>query len=86
MRSTFRALEALVWVTQLGLSVAGPPVLFLLLAAWLKTRFGFGDWVTVVGIVLGLLGALGGAISSFRTLHRLARREQEPPQGFNEHE
>lgn len=86
MRSTFRTLQALVWVTQLGLSVAGPPVLFILLASWLRSRCGWGVWVVVLGIVLGVLGAVGGAVSSFRTLHRLAKRESDPPQGFNEHE
>lgn len=86
MRGTFRALQALVWLTQLGLSVAGPPVLFILLTAWLRDHCGWGGWVVTLGIVLGVLGAIGGLVTSFQTLHRLAKREQNPPQGFNDHE
>ena len=86
MRSTFRVLSVLVWLTQLGLSVAGPPVLFILLGSWLKDRFGLGSWVLIVGIALGVLGAIGGLISSFQTLHRMAKREPEPPSGFNDHD
>ena len=86
MRSTFRVLSVLVWLTQLGLSVAGPPVLFILLGRWLRDRFGLGSWVLIVGIVLGVLGAVGGLISSFQTLHRMAKQEPEPPSGFNDHD
>lgn len=35
----------LAWVTQLGLSVAFPLAGFVLLAVWLKNRFGWGNWV-----------------------------------------
>ena len=86
MRSTFRVLNALVWLTQLGLSVAGPPVLMILLGSWLRDGCGWGGWVVTVGIILGVLGAVGGLISSLQTLHRMAKREQQPPTGFNEHD
>ena len=86
MRSGFKVLSVLVWVTQLGLSVAGPPVLFILLGSWLRGSCGWGGWITVVCIGLGVMGAIGGLVSSFQTLHRMANREAEPPQGFNEHD
>lgn len=86
MRATFKVLRVLVWLTQLGLSVAGPPVLFILLGSWLHQSCGWGGWVVTVGVILGVLGAVGGLISSFQTLHRMAKQEPQPPTGFNEHE
>lgn len=87
MRGAFGVLRVAVWLTQLGLSVAGPPVLFLLLGSWLHKSCGWGGWVVVVCIILGVLGAAGGLISSLRTLNRLGHSpEDEPPMGFNDHD
>ena len=87
MRSSYKALHVLVWLTQAGLSVVLPPLLFVWGSAWLKNRFGLGGWITVVGIVLGVLGAVGGLINTFRTLNRLGKRLEDPPaRGFNEHD
>lgn len=87
MRGAFRVLNLLVWLTQLGLSVAGPPVLFILLGSWLHKSCGWGEWVTLVCIILGVLGSLGGLISSMKSLHRLAQQnEEKPPPGFNDHD
>ena len=87
MRGTYRALQVLVWLTQAGLSIVIPPLLFIGGAAWLKARFSLGDWVTVVGIVLGVLGVIGGLINTFRTLDRIGHApEDEPPRGFNDHD
>ena len=38
-------LNLIVWLTQLGLSTALPLAGFILLAVWLRSRFGWGDWV-----------------------------------------
>ena len=46
-------LSLLVWLTQLGLSVALPPAGFILLAVWLRNQFGFGVWVIWVAIGIG---------------------------------
>ena len=47
-------MQLLTWLTQLGLSTAVPLAGFVLLAVWLRERFGWGAWVIVGGIVLGL--------------------------------
>ncbi len=78
----------LVWLTQLGLSVAVSPALFILLAVWLRNRFDWGAWVLWVGIGLGLYSAVAGFLSSLRTMERLAgNAKKEPPTpAFNDHE
>lgn len=75
----------LVWLTQLGLSVAVSPALFILLAVWLR---GFwGSWVLWAGIALALYSAVAGLISSLRTMKRLSEGKKEtPPVAFNDHD
>ncbi len=78
----------LVWLTQLGLSVAAPLASFLLIALWLRGSLGWGDWVIWVGLVLGLLTALSGFRSSLKLLDRSARDKKKPPEppvSFNDH-
>ena len=79
----------LTWLTQLGLSVALPPVVFILLAVWLRNSYGWGQWVIWVGIVLGFYSAVQGFRSSLKAMSRLSKSKQEkepPPVGFNDHE
>ena len=78
----------LVWLTQLGLSVALPPAICILLARWLQDSYGWGEWVLWVGIVFGALLALDGLLVSLRTLLRLTKSKEkdEPPVSFNDHD
>lgn len=81
-------LTLLVWLTQLGLSVALPLAGFILLAVWLRNQFGWGIWVIWVAIVLGLYCAVTGFLSSLKTLKRLTddRKKDPPTVSFNEHD
>lgn len=82
-------ISLLVWLTQLGLSVALPPAGFILLAVWLRDRFGWGEWVLWVGIVLGLICAADGLRSSLKAMSRMTKDGQKkdpPPVSFNDHE
>ena len=54
-RSGMKNVSMLVWLTQLGLSVALPPAVFIGLAVWLQNRFGLGKWVVILGIVVGIV-------------------------------
>ena len=81
-------LHLLVWITQLGLTVAAPLAGFTLLGLWLRGRFGLGKWVVVVGCVLGLISALSGLRSTLRMLNQMEQRrdKKQPPISFNQHE
>lgn len=75
----------LVYLTQVGLSLAMPLILCCFGAAWLQRRFQLGSWVIFVGIILGV----GGAVSSFRGFmheaNRQARKkEKKEPRSFND--
>lgn len=82
-------LTLLVWLTQLGLSVALPLAGFILLALWLRDTCGWGDWVLWIGIGLGLIGAIDGLRISLKALSQLTNRRKKdtpPPLSFNDHD
>lgn len=83
-----KELTLLTWLTQLGLSVALPLAGFIFLALWLRSQFGWGDWVLWVGIVMGLISALNGLLQSLRLLAGLSgkKSEEAPPVSYNDHE
>ena len=83
-----KSFNLLVWLTQLGLSVALPPLAFILLSVWLRDRFGWGNWVIWTGIVIGIVCAIDGLRASLRAMERMAKdkKEQDVPVSFNDHD
>lgn len=73
----FSVLQNLSWLTQLGLSLAAPPVLCLLGAGWLARRFSLGPWVYFAAIVLGL----GAAACTFAEFVKMFRRKNGKSSG-----
>ena len=79
-------LSMIVWLSQLGLSVAVPPVITVWLAVWVKNQFSLGVWVIWSGVALGLYCAVTGLISSLRTMEQMSRKEEKnTPPAFNDH-
>ncbi len=78
----------LVWLTQLGLSVAAPLAGFVLLAVWLQRKFQLGTWVIIAGVVLGLVSAVSGLRTTLKAMNHMAKDKSEdrPSVGFNDHE
>ncbi len=81
-------LNLLIWLTQLGISVAVPLGGTVWLAVWLRDTFSLGDWVVWVGIALGLYMAMTGFLGSLNMLSRFTKdkKKKTPRVGFNEHE
>ena len=80
-------LSMLVWLTQLGLSVALPLGGFVILGVWLKNQFSLGAWVVIVCALIGLICAIDGLRTSLKAMERLAKdkKEENPPVSFNDH-
>ena len=81
-------LTLLVWLTQLGLSVALPPAGFILLAIWLRNQFSWGSWVIWAGVILGIICAVDGFRVSLKAMARLSKNSEKeaPPVSFNDHQ
>ena len=81
-------LNLLIWLTQLGISVAVPLGGFIWLGVWLRQRFELGAWVVVAGIVVGIVCAVDGMRTSLKAMEQMnkSENEQPPPVSFNEHE
>lgn len=78
-----KALRLLIWLTQLGLSVALPPAGFIWLAVWLRKTYALGVWVLIVGIVLGFATAFDGLRTSLKAMELLSKEETDSD-GFSD--
>lgn len=82
-------MNLIVWLTQLGLSVAAPLAGFILLAVWLRDSWGWGNWVIWVGVILGILSAVSGLRSSLQILSRISGDKKDDDSSvvsFNDHD
>jgi hypothetical protein len=81
-------LNLLVWMTQLGFSVAFPPLCFILLASWLRNRWGWGSWVIWTAIALGIVCAIDGLRVCLNAMDKMSKdkEKKEAPVSFNEHD
>lgn len=81
-------LNLIVWLTQLGLSVALPLAGFIFLALWLRNTFSLGNWILWAGIIIGIIAAIDGLLQSLKTLSRLSEKKESTPSpiSFNDHD
>ena len=84
---TMKNVNLLIWLTQLGFSVAAPLGGFIWLGVWLRSRYDLGVWVVLVGVFVGIVCAVDGLRSSLRAMERMGKpKEEEPaPVSFNDH-
>lgn len=86
--NAMKELNLLVWLTQLGLSVAVPPILLIWLGLWLHKDLGWGIWVLWACIILGAILAIDGLRTSLKAMERLSKNKKDdgsPPVSFNDH-
>ena len=81
-------LSLLVWLTQLGMSVAIPIGGFVLIAVWLQQRFDLGSWIIFCGVFLGVVCAVDGIKTALKSIKQMAKskKEENPPVSFNDHD
>lgn len=76
----------LVWISQLGLSTLLPPGACILLSVWLKRQFSWGNWVVILGAVVGLIAGARGFWYILKTADQMQQEKKDPPPvSFNEH-
>ncbi len=83
-----KGLNLLVWLTQLGLSVAVPIGGYLFLGLWLHQSLGMGKWVLILCISLGILCGGRSLWDSLKVMERMAaepKQEDPPTISFHDH-
>ena len=73
----YRALRNLVYLTQLGLNLIVPMLLCVWGSTWLKNQFALGNWVVLVGILVGLLASVTNVIRFYRMAMSQAQNRSE---------
>ena len=83
-----KQLQKLLWLTQLGVSLVTPPLLCLLLGHLAQSKWGWGTWVMVAAILIGLAASACSAASFLRYCKRNSEKEGtgDKPIAFNNHE
>ncbi len=80
----------LVWLTQLGISVTVPLVVFTLLGVWLREAFGLGVWIVFVSCAVGFVCAVRSFRQSLKMMEMMdkngSRKKDPPPVSFNDHD
>jgi len=80
----------LIWLTQLGISVTVPLIVFTLLGLWLRERFNLGVWIILCSCALGFICAVRGFCESLKMMEQMdknsSRKKDPPPVSFNDHE
>ena len=78
----------LIWLTQLGLSVAVPLAGFIFLGIWLHDTLHWGQWTVWVGILLGVSTAADGLRQSIKAMERMSgkKEKKDSPVSFNDHD
>ena len=85
---TLKELSLLVWLTQLGLSVAFPLIGFIWVSIWIRQTLELGVWVIFVGIFIGMYCAIHGFVQSMKILsemHNKNKKKDAPSVFFNDH-
>lgn len=83
-----KLLNLLMWVSQFGISIIFPTLLFLWLGAWLQNKFSLGIWVLILFGILGVLTSVSTVRSCLRSMLKAADElssREKPPVSFNDH-
>ena len=83
-----KLLSLLMWVTQFGVSIVFPALVFLWLGVWLQSKFGLGMWILILCGILGVLTSVSTTRSCLRAMRKAAEEladREEPPIAFNDH-
>ena len=69
-------LRYLVYFSQVGITVITPPIICCFGAIWLRNKFGWGNGVMIIGILLGIAVAACGLRDFLRFAEREARESE----------
>ena len=86
MHSLQKFMRGLALVGQLGFCIITPPLVLVWLARLLVVKHGWGPWVMVVAIVVGLLCAASSAWGMIRSMNKSGpKTHREPTVHYHDH-
>ena len=75
-KKTVRAIvQNIGYLTQLGFSIAFPPVFCAFGALWLQRKTGAGSWLVLLGVIVGLLSGISCFVNFCRQMTRRSQRK-----------
>lgn len=77
IKQKMQILNTLSYLTQLGLSIALPPVLCVLFGVWLHDKKGVGEWVIIVMLLAGLVSGVCSFITFYKRFTSNQRNEDD---------
>lgn len=86
MKNLQKIIRSVSMVGQIGISVVTPPLVFIYLARLACEKLGWGVWVVLVGILLGMVTAFCSVRSLLRRYFHFDRKDPPPPGGYNTHQ
>jgi len=75
MQTVWKLAKAVTLVGQLGFTLLTPPIVLILLAFWLQTRFGLGSWIMFISLIAGLLTSAASALQFYRRVILSAKKK-----------
>lgn len=85
MKSWYKALEDIVWLTQLGLNILLPLVICLGGCWWAVVNWNWSEWLYLPAVVLGLATGAQNFWQFAKERMDRTKKEQSPRVGFNTH-
>lgn len=85
MRSLERLARAISFVGQIGFSLVTPPLVLIWLARLAQTKLGWGAWVMIAAIVVGLITGLTSAWRLARGFSESEKSKKPEGRNFNDH-
>ena len=81
MKKYMKIAQLIAMFGQLGFSLITPPVVMALLAWWLQSRLGWGSWIMIVFLLIGLITSAVSAYQFYlKVMSTMEKtdREKEP--------
>ena len=80
-KNGFNLAKGLTAFTHIGISTAVPIVFFIWGASWLQNKFGLGNWILMLGI---LLGVTSGMFTFYKEAVIFSKDQKQPTEENNE--
>ena len=77
VNKTFNTIKHISFLTQFGFSVITPILLCIFCGIWIRNKFGLGDWIVFIAIIIGLISAFYSSVSIFSYIFKEAKKSEE---------